>query len=155
MYTLVLLSLSAAISSSAPPQQPSTTPLQAAAAPLSQLSANARAEIVDTVAAEISRFYADADTGQLIAEQLRKRLSAHAYDSVTDPRIFAAAVTTDLRAINHDQHLALTLRGQGAVTPLGTLRLPPLTPGLPPAGTPPAAVVEVVCLCFFWFGFVV
>jgi hypothetical protein len=71
------------------------------------LDARARREVVDTIAAQFRRHYLDADTGQLIAEHMRQRAAGGAYDTVTDRYRFAALLTKDLGAINHDGHLSV------------------------------------------------
>lgn len=68
------------------------------------LDATARRAVVDSIAHEFIRLYVDADTGRLIAEHIRARSAAGAYDHITDPRALADALTLDLRAINNDQH---------------------------------------------------
>jgi hypothetical protein len=97
---------------------------------------------VDTIAAEIARFYAVADTGRLIAAHLRRRLASGAYDRITAPQLFAEAVGTDMRAINGDRHLSMSLRGPGPVFPMGVPTLPPLGagPSPDPASVPPEAL---------------
>ncbi|MGZ8469696.1 MAG: S41 family peptidase [Gemmatirosa sp.] len=75
------------------------------------LSAAARAQVVDSLGAMLARHYVDADTARLIAERLRTRLRAGAYDTATAPARFAEMVTTDLRAVNGDLHLSLRHAG--------------------------------------------
>jgi retinol-binding protein 3 len=64
-----------------------------------------RQAVVDTIAAQLERFYVDADTGRLIAARLRERLAAGAYDRMTTTVAFAEALTGDLRSVNGDLHL--------------------------------------------------
>lgn len=73
--------------------------------PVPVIDAKARNEVVDKIAAEFVRLYVDADTGRLIADHLRERSRAHAYDNLSDPRLFAEALSGDLQAINGDKHL--------------------------------------------------
>ncbi len=101
--------------------------------PPNPLTAEVRRAVVDTVAVNLERFFAVADTGQLIAEHLRKRLASGAYDKLTNPALFVEAVSTDMKAINADKHLALGFRTQGPAMPLGTTRLPQMS-GPPPGG---------------------
>src|SRR4051812_15261607 len=72
-------------------------PPQAVPASAPPLTAAIRADVVDTVAAELIRFYSVADTGRMIADHLRNRLRAGVYDQLTDPRLFAEAVSVDMR----------------------------------------------------------
>ncbi|HEX2206144.1 MAG TPA: S41 family peptidase [Longimicrobium sp.] len=99
---------------------------QAPAAP-PPLTAQVRAEVVDSLAAAMVRFYAVADTGALIAAHLQGRLRGGAYDGIAQPARFADALTLDLRAINGDRHLSVAASGadRGAV-PMGRTSLPPL-----------------------------
>jgi retinol-binding protein 3 len=75
---------------------------------VSPIDAGARAAVVDSIAHEIARLYVDADTGKMIASKLRTRLREHAYDQLSDPRIFAEAMTSDLQSVNGDRHLYVT-----------------------------------------------
>ncbi|MFN2637988.1 MAG: S41 family peptidase [Gemmatimonadaceae bacterium] len=72
---------------------------------IAPVDARVRAAVLDSIAHEMSRLYVDADTGQMIAARLRQRSSQHAYDQLTDPRMFADALTADLQSVNGDKHL--------------------------------------------------
>jgi hypothetical protein len=87
--------------------------------PAAALTPAARAEVIDTVAARLARMYVSADTAALIADRLRARLRAGAYDTASVPARFAELVTNDLRAVNGDLHLGLRHLGGGAATPGG------------------------------------
>jgi Peptidase family S41/N-terminal domain of Peptidase_S41 in eukaryotic IRBP len=71
-------------------------------------------EVVDSTIVQMERNYVSADTGRLIADRLRARRDAGAYDALTRPRDLAEALTTDLRAQNGDRHLGISVRGPGA-----------------------------------------
>ncbi len=86
----------------------------AADTPPPPLDKQLRAEIIDGTCAELERTYVEADTAKLIANVLRKKLKAGAYDRFTDRNEFAQAVTTDLRSLNGDLHLTLRPGGAGA-----------------------------------------
>lgn len=136
-----LLLLAAAPVLGAQPQQPQqpAQPQQAQAVvgPPATLSAEIRRAVVDSMAAHVERFYAVADTGRLIAEHLRARHRAGAYDRITVPALFAEALGTDLRAVNGDRHLYVVLRTPGApVLPMGLAALPPMNVGAGPAPEP-------------------
>ena len=107
---------------------------QSVPTPPSPLTAEVRRAVVDTVAVSLERFYAVADTGRLIAEHLRQRLASGAYDKLTDPALFAEAVSTDMKAINADKHLMLGFRTPGPAVPPGMTRLPPLPVSGPAPG---------------------
>ncbi|MGE0556232.1 MAG: S41 family peptidase [Gemmatimonadales bacterium] len=66
-----------------------------------------RAELIDQAAGALERTYIEADTGQLIAAAIRKRLASGAYDRLENPAQFADQVTRDLRSVNGDLHLGL------------------------------------------------
>jgi retinol-binding protein 3 len=101
----------------------------------------ARRAVVDTLAARLRRHYVDADTGALIADRMRARLSAGAYDTITSPARLAEALTVDLRGVNGDRHLNVTYspgRPGARPGPEG-IRMggpPPTAPGTPPRPAP-------------------
>lgn len=84
-------------------QTQSSTP---AAAPV-KMDAKMRAEVLDSLAVQLNRYYVEADTAKLIVDHLRSRAKAKAYDADTQPGAFAEHVTEDLRAVNGDLHLSL------------------------------------------------
>ena len=79
---------------------------QTSTAPV-KMDARMRAEVLDSLAAQLDRNYVEADTAKLIVDHLRARAKAKAYDADTQPGAFAEHVTEDLRAINGDLHLSL------------------------------------------------
>ena len=80
-------------------------PASNAAGTTQRLTDVTRHAVVDTLAARLRRHYVDADTGAMIADRMRARLSAGAYDTITSPARFAEALTVDLRSVNGDRHL--------------------------------------------------
>ena len=80
-------------------------PASNAAGTTQRLTDVTRRAVVDTLAARLRRHYVDADTGAMIADRMRARLSAGAYDTITSPARFAEALTVDLRSVNGDRHL--------------------------------------------------
>lgn len=80
---------------------------QPGAAPAPALDARGRAEILDSLQAQILRNYVEGDTARMIVERLKKQRKAGAYDQVTDVREFSEKVTNDLRSLNNDLHLSL------------------------------------------------
>ncbi len=67
--------------------------------------------VVDSLAAVVASNYVVPDTGRLVAEHLRARLRAGAYD---EPRTFAQLadrLTVDLKAVNGDRHLYVNYTG--------------------------------------------
>jgi len=85
----------------------------AAAAQPAMLDAGARRSVIDTITAQMTRSYVDADTGRMIAARLGERLRAGVYDSIAEPTRLAQLLTTDLRALNHDLHLSVTYATPG------------------------------------------
>ncbi|MEQ1832054.1 MAG: S41 family peptidase [Candidatus Eisenbacteria bacterium] len=96
------------------------------------LDARARTEIINGACAELERTYVEADTAKLIANVLRRKLAAGAYDRFADRQQFAESVTADLRSLNGDLHLSLRPAGAGA-GPGGARRRIVMTgaPGVP------------------------
>ncbi|MCU0633753.1 MAG: S41 family peptidase [Gemmatimonadaceae bacterium] len=112
--------------------QPAPRPAGPGAPPA--IDAATRRAVIDSAAAALAREYVDADTGRLIADHLRRRLRDGAYNAITEPTAFALAVSTDLKAINGDEHLYLSWGGS---TP-GAGRVPVMVPaGAAPPGSGP------------------
>ena len=88
--------------------------LNAAAAQTTPLTGTVRREVVDTVASQLERVYVDADTGRMIANRLRDRLRAGAYDTIADPIRLSQLLTADLRSVNHDLHLSVAYSASAA-----------------------------------------
>jgi hypothetical protein len=99
------------------------------------LTAGARRDVVDTIAAQLERFYVDADTGRLIAAQLRQRLTGGAYDKIGTTAGFADALTSDLRGVNGDLHLSVQYAPDQPTDHPGSRGL--TTPGPRPPGAAP------------------
>jgi hypothetical protein len=118
--TLTLAGISSAFAAGAPPP----------------LDRGQRAEVIDSLRAELVRSYVEADTGRMIADHLRKRLASGAYDGLANPSSFAEQVTTDLRRLNGDLHLSLrydpTGTGSGPINPRGGVRRVVVGPGPAP-----------------------
>ncbi len=113
----------------------SQTARTAASAPLPSINTTVRRAVIDSIAGSLERGYVDADTGRQIANHLRRRLRDGAYASRTDPTAFALAVSTDLKAINGDEHLFLTW--SGAPSAAGPVRVVvPSGGGSPGGGSP-------------------
>ncbi|AHG88095.1 peptidase S41 [Gemmatirosa kalamazoonensis] len=74
-----------------------------AAAPT--VDAPTRRDVVDSIGDRLRRYYADADTGRLIAEHLERRAKAGAFDTLTNALRFADVLTRELQVVNGDRHL--------------------------------------------------
>ena len=94
-----------------------------------------RRAVVDTISAQLQRFYVDADTGRLIAARLRDRLAAGAYDRIGTTSGFADALTSDLRKVNRDLHLSVQYAPDAPTDRPGSRGL--TTPKPRPADAPP------------------
>ena len=118
----------ASIAVDAAAQAPATS--NTAPAPL---DAARRRAVVDTLAARLRRHYVDADTGALIADRVKARLTAGAYDAITSPARFAEALTVDLRSVNDDRHLNVTYNPEQPGSRPGPdgIRMGTLPPTLP------------------------
>jgi hypothetical protein len=77
----------------------------------SGLDATVRAEIVDALAKRLASSYAVADAGEKMAEAVRSKLAAGAYDRLLSPEEFARALHADVRAVVDDRHLRVTFDG--------------------------------------------
>ena len=75
------------------------------------LDATVRAEVVDTLAKRLASSYAVAEAGEKMAEAVRSKLAAGAYDRLLAPEEFARALHTDVRAVVDDRHLRVTFDG--------------------------------------------
>ena len=78
------------------------------------LDAAMRAEILDSLEAQVGAHYVEADTAKMIDDAVRARAQAGAYDAITDPFQFSEAVTRDLRRVNGDLHLSLRYDPSGS-----------------------------------------
>jgi hypothetical protein len=78
------------------------------------LDARMRTEVVEGLSEELLRHYVEEDTARMIADVVRERLRAGAYDAMTSPFVFAEAVTADLRRLNGDLHLSLRFDPEGS-----------------------------------------
>ena len=89
------------------------------------LSPSQRSAVVDSVANTVERRYVDADTGRRIAELLRARQRAKAYDSVSNPALLAEQLIADLRRTNSDLHLGVRFVPPDAAPTAGVSALGP------------------------------
>lgn len=89
-----------------PAGRPATAVSHPPQAPV-RLDASARREIVRAVADILERNYVLPDRGRAMAERLRSRLRAGAYQTLTAPEPLRARLIQDLQAVQPDAHLAL------------------------------------------------
>lgn len=129
----MLLVCSVAAMAQSPGDDPALSP------PLTSLDAKLRAEIVEKLAQTLADDYAVAESGETMAQAVRAKLAAGAYDKITDPEEFARTLHNDVRAVVNDKHLRVMLErgptaGSGGPMP-GPGMAPP--PGAAPGGRPP------------------
>jgi retinol-binding protein 3 len=77
----------------------------------SDLDATVRAEVVDALAKRLASSYAVAEAGEKMAEAVRSKLAAGAYDRLLSPEELARALHADVRAVVDDRHLRVTFDG--------------------------------------------
>lgn len=71
------------------------------------LSLSERKSTLEKLIAKIENGYVVPASGLIAIDKLRTMDQSGAYDSLSDPKYFAARVTTDLREVTHDKHIAL------------------------------------------------
>ena len=105
-----------------------------------------RARVLSGLYQNVGDRYVEPDTAKMLVDAVRRRQKAGAYDQLTDPVLFAEAVTRDLRSVNHDRHLSLRYTPPGTPAPEGGMRRvvmgAPDGRGTPPAGPPPNAGMD-------------
>jgi hypothetical protein len=88
-----------------------------------ELTAAMRQKVIDAIAQQLTDHYVYADVAGKMNDAVRGHLSRGDYNSITDGNEFAERLTTDLRAISHDQHLFV------GYNPYTTPASPVATPG--------------------------
>lgn len=117
--TLLAAALTAAAAGSTLAAQ---APNLAPAAPRT-LDAAARRAIVDSAASLLTRYYAFADTGQMLAGHLKARLAAGAFDGATTEPQLGEILTREMQAFNHDGHLYIAYRPAAGTSAAGAFRM--------------------------------
>ncbi len=64
-------------------------------------------ELVNKISTLLEEKYLFPEIGREIGVYLQKRLHEEKYYTISNPRIFARQITSDLQQINHDKHLSL------------------------------------------------
>lgn len=70
-----------------------------------ELTPSVRTEVAEKYAQMLSDQYVYADKGAKMAAAIRARLKAGAYDRISSPQQFAAALAADVQAVADDRHL--------------------------------------------------
>ncbi|HLL84561.1 MAG TPA: S41 family peptidase [Longimicrobium sp.] len=110
------------------------SPAQTAGGELSatRLTPAARHAIADSVARILEARYADSTAAVQLAQRLRARVAAGAYDRYDEPAAFGAAMMADMQEVSPNKHLRLTYEptreysltpaAQGGAAPAGAVR---------------------------------
>lgn len=72
------------------------------------LDARVRTEVVEELAKRLAASYAVAESGEKMADAVRSKLAAGAYDRLDSPEDFARALHADIRAVVDDRHMRVT-----------------------------------------------
>ncbi|HEY0319518.1 MAG TPA: S41 family peptidase [Pyrinomonadaceae bacterium] len=78
----------------------------------SSLTAEVKKQTIDDLSALLVNRYAYKETAQKLQQLLQQNLKGGKYDPYNSPAEFSLAVTTDLRSVNSDRHLALNYSPQ-------------------------------------------
>ncbi len=70
-----------------------------------QLDAATRQKTIDAISSKLTEYYVYPDVATKMIEAVNEHQKKGAYNSITDGNDFAEALTRDLRAVSHDQHL--------------------------------------------------
>jgi hypothetical protein len=70
-----------------------------------QLDAGARRKVIDDIASRLTDYYVYPDGAAKMIQAVQKHEQQGDYNAITDGEDFAEALTRDLRAVSHDQHL--------------------------------------------------
>lgn len=76
-------------------------------APDLPVDAATRSKVIEGALATLTRYYVYPDVAAKINTEVRRRVAARKYDGVTSGRAFAELLTSDLRSVNHDQHIGV------------------------------------------------
>lgn len=81
--------------------------------PAGPFDATLRAQVIDGAIDHMRRAYIFADVAEKMAEAVRRRASLKQYDAMTDPKEFAATLTTHLQEVSRDKHLRIVYNPAG------------------------------------------
>jgi retinol-binding protein 3 len=106
-----------------------TAPVFPAQPPASQgpdmsIDESTRVAVIDGVVQQLADFYVYPDAATKMGQAIRQHQQQHRYDAITSARTFAETLTSDLREVSHDRHLALNY----SFSILPTFPFPPPTP---------------------------
>ena len=89
---------------SRPQPEPAFTPPTPQA---SDLTADVRRQVIDTIAARLKTSYILPETAQRLVDSLNSHKRQGDYDGITDGVLLAARLTNDLEGVSHDRHLRI------------------------------------------------
>ena len=73
--------------------------------PASTISAEEKAQVLDSLVEHLRAEYVFPDVAETIAKAIAEKRAAGAYDSIGDADVFAKRLTEDLQRVSHDKHL--------------------------------------------------
>jgi tetratricopeptide (TPR) repeat protein len=79
------------------------------------VTADERRDVVERIAKLLEERYVFPEVGIESGRKLKSELERGAFNTITDPREFAQAVTTTLQAVNHDKHMRVVVKQPQAV----------------------------------------
>jgi hypothetical protein len=94
-----LLGLAFAVASTVAHAQPQ--------APPASVEAGERRQVIEAVATALAAQYVFPEVGSRMADLVRRNLESGAYDRLSDPRVLADTLTSDLRSVSKDRHLGV------------------------------------------------
>jgi len=72
-----------------------------------QLTPATRQATIDTLLLRVQSHYVYHDVAKKMTDMIRKRMHAHAYDTVSNGAVLAKILTEDLHSVSHDGHLGV------------------------------------------------
>jgi C-terminal processing protease CtpA/Prc len=114
----LLLCVGAVLACSPSSDAPATRAgLPPAAAPADSAQHEQRRRVLDALAGTLRERYVNPPVAEKAIAAMQERWQSGAYDALTDDKVFAEAVSADLRTASSDQHLALELRRPAEAPP--------------------------------------
>ncbi|MES2107577.1 MAG: S41 family peptidase [Bacteroidota bacterium] len=89
-----------------------------------QITNTEKKSAIDTLLSKIESHYVYPDVAKKMADAVRRRMRAHAYDTVSNGIILAKMLSEDLRSVSHDGHLGVDYSANV---------IPEEAPGTPPS----------------------
>lgn len=93
-----------------------------------KLTPEIRADVAEKYADELARVYTYPEKATAMADLIRQKLKAGAYDNLTSPIAFAEALAGDARTVSHDLHLRINYAPPSSTQPVMMMMGGPQTP---------------------------